>query len=58
MEALIERIRKARGVGVDLETIHDTIMAGKNPPTEYDFFLAWKASEVLDGPDNPITQRM
>ena len=56
MEALIERIRKARGIGASLQEIHDTIMASKYPPTEGEFYLAWKAAEILDS-DEPIAQR-
>jgi hypothetical protein len=51
VEALIERIRKARGIGVDLHEVHDTIMASKDPPTEGEFYLAWKAAEILDAAD-------
>jgi hypothetical protein len=54
---LVERIRKALSIGVDLETIHDTIMAGKNPPSEGDFYLAYKAAEILDCDGPPIAQR-
>lgn len=59
MEKLITRIRTLMGIsGMDLESIHDTIMAEKDPPNEGDFFLAYKAAEILDldGPP-PIAQR-
>jgi hypothetical protein len=43
--------------GMDLESIHDTIMAEKDPPNEGDFFLAYQAASILDLDGPPITQR-
>jgi len=57
VETLIARIRKARGIGADLQDVHDTIMSSKDPPTEGEFYLAWKAAEILDRDNEPIAQR-
>lgn len=51
---LTERIEKALNAGADLEQIHEAIMKDVAPPTEYQFFLAYKAAEAVL---KPITQR-
>lgn len=54
---LTERIEKALNAGAELEQIHEAIMKDVAPPTEYEFFLAYKAAEAVLKPIEPITQR-
>jgi hypothetical protein len=57
---LIDRILAALNANVDIQDIHANIMGGPNPPSEYEFFLAFKGAEQLLGTDQnaPITQRL
>lgn len=56
MENLIQRIRLAMSAGADLEQIHNAyIKAGVH---EYDFFLAYKAAELLNQAEQEDEIRM
>lgn len=45
---IVTRIRCAMTIGVSLEEIHDIIMNSSDPPTEGEFFLCYKAAEILN----------
>ena len=48
-EGLIRRVRAARSAGATLEQVHATIVSDGGV-SEEDFYLAWRAADVLDGP--------
>jgi hypothetical protein len=56
MDRHIGRIRLLLGMRLSRDEIHFQVMTGDRRPSESDFFLAYKAAEMLDESDHTESQ--